>query len=132
MEFNQENFNTLMAENKVFRANRETLSARNENLVAELERKATALEATEQKLAEANAVLAKAEAKSEEVEIRVTEAISCGVDATTALAMLKAEDGVSASKLANEFRASKGASGQADANTKAEANAWADFENKEQ
>lgn len=122
MKFNEDNFNLLMEQNKVFQANRDTMTARNETLTAKLSDATAVLDITKTELATAKAdleanseKLSDAVAKLEDAETRVAEAIACSVDSDTAIAMLKANSKEEASKLANEFRASSGASGQPDA-----------------
>jgi HK97 family phage prohead protease len=121
MEFNQANFNILLESRAHLNSNIELLNTR-------LSESATALEAARGELASANSALAEATATQEDMETRVMEAISVGVDGQTATAMLRAENAEMASKIANDFRASQGASAKADTDLKAEADAWAEFE----
>ena len=134
MEFSNENFNVLLEQNKVLSANRDTLSARNETLKVQLEEATTALDtkivemsALNENLKDMEAKLSEVVAKTEDAETRVREAFACNVDADTAISMLKANDALEASKLANDFRSSNGASGQSDANFKAQEDPWAEF-----
>lgn len=107
MEFNQENFNILLE-------SRTHLNSNIANLNAQLEESTSTLEATREELAEANAQLEGASARQEDMETRMREAIAVGADADTAVEMLNAKDGADASKIANDFRGSEGATSGAD------------------
>lgn len=130
MEFNEDNFNLLANQNKVYEARIKTLEAREKNLDDELKTTASALDTTKAELSKFDgmeAKLSEAEAKSADAETRVREAIECGVDADTAVSMLQASDAEASSKLANNFRASNGGSGQPDSEVQPKADAWAEF-----
>jgi chromosome segregation ATPase len=134
MEFNIENFNLLVEQTKVLKANKETMSARNETLTMQLEEATTALDTTKAELSQKTeklngmeAQLSEAIAKTADAETRVREAITLKVDADTAVKMLVADTAESASALANAFRGSNGASGKADGNVTSQEDPWANM-----
>lgn len=101
MEFTQKNFDTLLEQNKVFSANRETMSARLETATAKVENLTAGLEAKEEEVNQLNSKLAEATANAESHKTSVKEAFSMGVASEeTILAMMNAENGEDASKIA--------------------------------
>lgn len=126
----EEEIVAMQQQNKVFSARIATLETREKNLVANLEDTTKALDdakasmesTIEAKLSEA-VVSFKGEA-----ETRVREAVKCGANEDTIVAMLNAEDSDEASKLLLDLNQSDGGTQLADA--KQNKDAWADFENK--
>jgi HK97 family phage prohead protease len=111
MEFNKTNFEALLAEKAGFDKKLETLEATVAEGTVALEAEKAEIVALTAKM---DAMDATAQAFKVESETRIREALSIGVDADTAIAMLSAETAEKASQLALQFKQSDGGTHQGD------------------
>jgi len=98
MEFNQENFDAVLGENKVFKAANATLTARVTAKEGEMEAALTQKDADH--MVALSKAVGDADAFKTQTHTRLQEAVTQGVDVETAMAMVEADSDEAASKLA--------------------------------
>jgi len=112
MEFNKTNFEALLAEKAGFDTKLETLEATVAEGTVALEAKTAEIVALK---ADKDAIEVATQAFKVESETRIREALSVGVDADTAIAMLSAESAEKSSQIALQFKKSDGGTHQNEA-----------------
>lgn len=110
MEFNEENFNTLLEENKVLNANKQTMATRLNTATTQVEELQAALDTKDAEMSALNKDMdAKLSEAKTDLAARVQEGMSYALSSETITSMMKAESPEASTAIAMDAKESNGA-----------------------